>query len=89
MNDPVVSARLAERAHLVDMEAYGVVYACRALACAGPHREHVSDSADEGAKDSRRSSTPAPASSATGDDERALTGVAAGPDPRFRVVWRS
>ncbi|WP_427894329.1 nucleosidase [Kribbella sp. GL6] len=49
--DPVVRARLAERAQLVDMEAYGVVYACRAHGVPVRVVKHVSDSADEAALD--------------------------------------
>ena len=49
--DPVVRARLAERAHLVDMEGYGVVYACRRLGVPVRLIKHVSDAADEGAND--------------------------------------
>lgn len=51
VTDPVVRARLAERAHLVDMEAYGVVYACREYGVPVRVVKHVSDSADEGALD--------------------------------------
>jgi adenosylhomocysteine nucleosidase len=47
VTDPVVRARLAERAHLVDMEAYGVVYACREYGVRVRVVKHVSDSADE------------------------------------------
>ena len=49
--DPAVRARLAERADLVDMEAYGVVYACRAYGVPVRVVKHVSDSADEAALD--------------------------------------
>ncbi|GAA1617034.1 nucleosidase [Kribbella karoonensis] len=49
--DPVVRARLAERAQLVDMEAYGVVYACRAYGVPVRVVKHVSDSADGAALD--------------------------------------
>ncbi|MGZ0146531.1 nucleosidase [Kribbella sp. WER1] len=49
--DPAVRARLAERAHLVDMEAYGVVYACQAHGVPVRVVKHVSDSADETALD--------------------------------------
>jgi purine nucleosidase/adenosylhomocysteine nucleosidase len=49
--DPAVRARLAERAHLVDMEAYGVVYACRAYGVPVRVVKHVSDSADAAALD--------------------------------------
>jgi nucleoside phosphorylase len=51
VTDPVVRQRLAERAHLVDMEAYGVVYACRAYDVPVRVVKHVSDSADESALD--------------------------------------
>ena len=51
VTDPVVRARLAERAHLVDMEAYGVVYACREYGVPVRLVKHVSDSADEAAMD--------------------------------------
>lgn len=51
VTDPVVRARLAERAHLVDMEAYGVVYACREFGVPVRVVKHVSDSADEAALD--------------------------------------
>jgi nucleoside phosphorylase len=51
VTDPVVRARLAEQAHLVDMEAYGVVYACREYGVPVRVVKHVSDSADEGALD--------------------------------------
>ncbi|TCC16935.1 nucleosidase [Kribbella speibonae] len=51
VTDPVVRARLAERAHLVDMEAYGVVYACQEYDVPVRVVKHVSDSADEAALD--------------------------------------
>jgi adenosylhomocysteine nucleosidase len=51
VTDPVLRARLAERAHLVDMEAYGVVYACREYGVPVRVVKHVSDSADEAALD--------------------------------------
>jgi adenosylhomocysteine nucleosidase len=51
VTDPVVRQRLAERAHLVDMEAYGVVYACREYGVPVRVVKHVSDSADETAFD--------------------------------------
>jgi adenosylhomocysteine nucleosidase len=51
VTDPVVRARLAERAQLVDMEAYGVVYACREYGVPVRVIKHVSDSADEAALD--------------------------------------
>jgi purine nucleosidase/adenosylhomocysteine nucleosidase len=51
VTDPAVRQRLAERAHLVDMEAYGVAYACRAYDVPVRVVKHVSDSADESALD--------------------------------------
>ena len=51
VTDPVVRARLAERAHLVDMEAYGVVFACWQFGVPVRLVKHVSDSADEAAMD--------------------------------------
>ena len=51
VTDPVVRARLAERAHLVDMEGYGVAYACREFGVPVRLVKHVSDSADEAAMD--------------------------------------
>jgi adenosylhomocysteine nucleosidase len=51
VTDPAVRARLAERAQLVDMEAYGVVYACQAYGVPVRVVKHVSDSADEAALD--------------------------------------
>ncbi|TDO60983.1 purine nucleosidase/adenosylhomocysteine nucleosidase [Kribbella sp. VKM Ac-2571] len=51
VTDPAVRARLAERAHLVDMEAYGVVYACQEYGVPVRVVKHVSDSADEAALD--------------------------------------
>ena len=51
VTDPAVRSRLAERAHLVDMEGYGVVYACRRLGVPVRLVKHVSDAADEGATD--------------------------------------
>jgi len=51
VTDPLVRQRLAERAHLVDMEAYGVVYACREYGVPVRVVKHVSDSADETALD--------------------------------------
>lgn len=49
--DPAVRDRLAERAHLVDMEAYGVVYACREFGVPVKVIKHVSDAADGAAFD--------------------------------------
>ncbi len=51
VTDPVVRAALAERAHLVDMEGYGVAYACRAMGVQVRLVKHVSDNADESALD--------------------------------------
>jgi adenosylhomocysteine nucleosidase len=51
VTDPVIKARLAERAQLVDMEAYGVVFACREFGVPVRLVKHVSDSADEAAMD--------------------------------------
>ncbi|ADB32082.1 purine or other phosphorylase family 1 [Kribbella flavida DSM 17836] len=51
VTDPVLRARLAERAHLVDMEAYGVAFACREYGVPVRLVKHVSDSADESAMD--------------------------------------
>ncbi|MEV6412831.1 nucleosidase [Kribbella sp. NPDC051718] len=51
VTDPVLKARLAERAHLVDMEAYGVAFACRQFGVPVRLVKHVSDSADEAAMD--------------------------------------
>ncbi len=51
VTEPAVRARLAERAHLVDMEGYAIAYAARS--CDVPVRlvKHVSDNADAGAMD--------------------------------------
>jgi adenosylhomocysteine nucleosidase len=51
VTDPVVRAWLAERAHLVDMEAYGVAFACRQFGVPVRLVKHVSDTADEAAMD--------------------------------------
>jgi adenosylhomocysteine nucleosidase len=51
VTDPVVRARLAEQADLVDMEGYAVAYACRRLGVTVRLVKHVSDNADEGALD--------------------------------------
>lgn len=51
VTDPDVRAALAERAELVDMEAYGVALACRRLGVRLELVKHVSDNADEGAFD--------------------------------------
>jgi adenosylhomocysteine nucleosidase len=47
--DPVVRDRLAERAHLVDMEGYGIAFACSRLGVPVRFVKHVSDNADEAA----------------------------------------
>lgn len=49
ISDPVVRDRLAERAHLVDMEGYAVAYAAQRLGAQVRLVKHVSDSADEAA----------------------------------------
>ena len=51
VSDPAVRARLAERAHLVDMEGYGVAFAARELGVPVTLVKHVSDNADESALD--------------------------------------
>jgi nucleoside phosphorylase len=51
VTDPVIRRRLAERADLVDMEGYGVAYACRRLGVPVRLVKHVSDRADESALD--------------------------------------
>lgn len=51
VTDPFVRDALAERADLVDMEAYGVVLACQRLGVPVELVKHVSDNADEGAFD--------------------------------------
>src|SRR5690349_18477657 len=51
VTDPLVRAALAERADLVDMEAYGVALACARLGADLELVKHVSDNADEGAFD--------------------------------------
>ena len=45
--DPAVRARLAERAHLVDMEGFAVAYAAAELGVPITLVKHVSDNADE------------------------------------------
>ena len=47
--DPAVRARLAERAHLVDMEGYAVAWAARAFGVPVRLAKHVSDNADASA----------------------------------------
>ena len=49
VTDPVVRARLAEQAHLVDMEGYAVAWACRRHAVPVRVVKHVSDNADAAA----------------------------------------
>lgn len=51
VTDPLVRARLATQAHLVDMEGYAVAYAARQFGVPVRMAKHVSDNADEGAKD--------------------------------------
>lgn len=51
VSDPVVRARLAERAHLVDMEGYAVAYVGAELGIPVTLVKHVSDNADETALD--------------------------------------
>ncbi|MBM7520494.1 nucleosidase [Nocardioides nitrophenolicus] len=49
VTDPVVRARLAEQAQLVDMEGYAVAYVAQELGVPVRLVKHVSDNADEGA----------------------------------------
>ncbi len=51
VTDPVVRARLARHAALVDMEGYAVAYAAMAYGVPVRLVKHVSDQADEGAHD--------------------------------------
>jgi len=51
VSDPAVRDRLAERAHLVDMEGYAVAYAAREAGVPVRLIKHVFDGADEGAMD--------------------------------------
>ena len=51
VTDVAVRTRLASIAHVVDMEGYGVVYACRRLGVAVRLVKHVSDDADGSATD--------------------------------------
>lgn len=51
VSDPAIRDRLAQRAHLVDMEGYGVAFACREFGVPVRLVKHVSDSADEAALD--------------------------------------
>ncbi|GAA3823377.1 nucleosidase [Nocardioides panacisoli] len=51
VTDPGTRARLAERADLVDMEGYAVVYVARSFGVPVRVVKHVSDNADESAHD--------------------------------------
>lgn len=51
VTDGAVRAALARRADLVDMEGYGVAYACRRFGVPARLVKHVSDNADESALD--------------------------------------
>jgi adenosylhomocysteine nucleosidase len=51
VTDSVVRARLAEQAHLVDMEGYAVAYAAAQFGVPVRMAKHVSDNADESAFD--------------------------------------
>lgn len=51
VTDPVVRARLAEQAHLVDMEGYAVAWAAREFGRRAVLVKHVSDNADDSAWD--------------------------------------
>jgi nucleoside phosphorylase len=51
ISDPDARRRLAERAHLVDMEGYAVAYVCRRLAVRVRLVKHISDRADASALD--------------------------------------
>jgi len=51
VTDPLVRARLAEQADLVDMEGYAVVYVAQLFGVPVRLVKHVSDRADEGAMD--------------------------------------
>jgi adenosylhomocysteine nucleosidase len=51
VTDPAVRARLAERAHLVDMEGYAVAFACQRKDVPVRLVKYVSDAADEGSMD--------------------------------------
>lgn len=51
VTDPALRAVLAKEAHLVDMEGYAVVYACRQVGVPVRLVKHVSDNADESARD--------------------------------------
>lgn len=47
VSDPLVRDELAQRAHLVDMEGYAVVFAARAFGVPVRLVKHISDNADE------------------------------------------
>lgn len=51
VSDPLVRARLAAQADLVDMEGYAIAWACRQAGVPVRLVKHVSDKADEGALD--------------------------------------
>jgi nucleoside phosphorylase len=51
VTDPLVRARLAAQAHLVDMEGYAVAYAAMQFGVPVRMAKHVSDNADESAFD--------------------------------------
>lgn len=51
VTDPVVRDRLAQQAHLVDMEGYAVAYAAAQFGVPVRMAKHVSDNADESAFD--------------------------------------
>jgi adenosylhomocysteine nucleosidase len=51
VTDPAVRARLAAQAQLVDMEGYAVAYVAAELGVPCRLVKHVSDNADEGARD--------------------------------------
>ena len=51
VTDPAVRARLAEQAQLVDMEGYAVAWVAHEFGVPLRMVKHVSDNADEGAKE--------------------------------------
>lgn len=51
VTDPLVRDRLAQQAHLVDMEGYAVAYAAAQFGVPVRMAKHVSDNADESAHD--------------------------------------
>ncbi|GGO91500.1 nucleosidase [Nocardioides phosphati] len=51
VTDPLIRARLAEQAHLVDMEGYAVAYVAARFGVPLRMAKHVSDNADEGSFD--------------------------------------